>query len=156
MKKLLLLACFLICTHLSYGQSISLSDSVQIRQALDEVFRNFESLNYAEFKKIASKEIWCLVCDAGTPPGPNAQKMSRRKFHSRKLRAIASSESWARARQMNDIRLHKENHPSSDISAIITILQPGEYAPGHEGASIAIHFKKINGLFKFSGIETIP
>ncbi|QHL88368.1 hypothetical protein GU926_13375 [Nibribacter ruber] len=129
---------------------------MQIREALKEVFRNFESPNYSDFKKIAAKEIWCLVCDAGIPPRPNSQRMTRRKFYSRKLKEIVDSGSWLRVRQLNDIRLQKENHPSSDISAILTILQPGEYAPGHEGASMAIHFKKIGGEFKFSGIETIP
>ena len=156
MKKLLILTCLLIYTHLSYGQSISVSDSLQIRETLKELFRNFESPNYDGFSKISSEVIWCLICDSGRPPNPNSQKIGKKEFYSKNLKNISNSINWERASKSHDIKLHKENNSSTDITAFITIWERGEYAPGHDGAAIGIHFKKIDGVFKFSGIETIP
>ncbi|MFB9864364.1 hypothetical protein [Rufibacter immobilis] len=159
MKKFLLTTCLLICAHISFGQSINVTDSLQIREALLQVFRNFEKPNYDDFSKISSEVIYCSICDSRKPK--YSSKMSRRKFYRKNLKEIAKYSIWDRASKSNGIILFKENvgrktNQLSDITAFITVLEPGEYAPGHEGGAIGIQFKKIDGEFKFSGIETVP
>lgn len=156
MKKLLIIACFLLSSQFSFGQTVSTSDSLQIRTALQKVFKNFENPNYTEFQKIAATEIWCLICDSGQPPKPASQKLSSKDFYVNNLKHIASSTEWKRARKATDTRLHRENNSPTNITVFITLWKPDELAVGHEGAELGIHFKKEDGVFKFSGIETIP
>jgi hypothetical protein len=156
MKKLLILTCLLICANLSNGQSISVSDSLQIRKALNNVFRNFERPNYDGFSKISSEMIWCLICDSGIPPKPDSQRIGRKSFFDNYLTSIKNSDNWKRALKSNKIILHKQKAEGVIIVAFLTIWNKDEYAPGHEGAQLGIHFLNLDGEYKFAGIETVP
>ena len=156
MKRLSFIIFFLLCTQFSSAQSVSKSDSLQVMVAMEKVFRNFESPGFSEFQKIATEEIWCLVCDGALNSEYGPYKIRSKEFYDTYLKNISDSGYWKRAAKSSEIRLQKVKNSSDSITAFITIWNKNEYAPGHEGAELGIHFRKIDRSFKFSGIETIP
>jgi hypothetical protein len=50
----------------------------------------------------------------------------------------------------------KENNHRTGITVFFTIYKKDELAPGHEGGQLGMYFKKVNNVYKFAGIETIP
>jgi hypothetical protein len=146
----------MICAHFSVGQSLSGSDSLQVRNAVRELFENFDDPNYSKFEKISTDVIWCLICNSAIPLKADPQKMSRKEFYDKNLKDITNSQNWIRASKSRKIKLFIENKSSNEVTALITTWEKNEYALGHEGAQIGIHFEKVKGIFKFSGIESIP
>ena len=82
--------------------------------------------------------------------------IKRKSFFDNNLRIIKNSDSWKRALKSNEIMLHMQKADGVNIVAFLTIWKKDEYAPGHEGAQLGIHFLKVNGKYKFTGIETVP
>ncbi len=161
MKKLLIILTFLIaCNLILQGQSVSKSDSLKIYDMIRIVFVNFENPNFEEFEKISTSEIYCNLCVEVVASDPNYNNwISRVDFFNEQLIRLAKSELWESVQKASEIRYHVEpevNRHISDITVLFTILQPDEVAKGHEGAQAGLHFKNINGEFKFAGIETIP
>ncbi|MBB6610118.1 hypothetical protein H7F15_03625 [Pontibacter sp. Tf4] len=154
MKKLFLIPFLLICGYSSVGQTISELDSLGVMDAVKSVFQNFEKPNYSSFQKIAADDIWCLICNSGKPPVAASQYIDSRTFYEKLLKTIAVSADWQRAITSKEINLHRENQ--AEITAFITTWKAEEYAPRHEGSQLGIRFRKVNGVYLFSGIETVP
>ncbi len=80
----------------------------------------------------------------------------RKVFFDDHLESTKNSDSWERASRSNEIMLHRQRGDGVNIIAFLTIWEKDEYAPGHEGAQLGIHFLKVDGVYKFAGIETVP
>jgi hypothetical protein len=80
----------------------------------------------------------------------------KKDFLDNYLPTIKKSEPYQRATKSNELILINENGNRSDITVLLTIYKQNELAPEHEGVQFGIYFKKVNGEFRFAGIETIP
>ena len=157
MKRQLTILTFLITFVLfANGQSIIYSDSLNIIKSIDQVFKTFESGDFKEFKEISTTEIYCILCEGTLDSKLGPYIIKQDDFYNKYLNSIKNFESWKRAKNSKELILVQENNSRSDITAYITTWKKNEYAEGHEGAQLGIYFKKINGEFKFAGIETIP
>jgi len=157
MKKQLTILTLLITFALfANGQSIIYSDSLIIIKSIDQAFKTFESGDFKEFKKISTTEICCMICEGTLDSQLGPYIVKQDKFFNKYLDSIKNFESWKRAKKSKELILVQENKSRSDISAFFTTWKKNEFAEGHEGAQLGIYFKKINGEFKFAGIETIP
>ena len=82
--------------------------------------------------------------------------MSRKVFFFyRYLPAFRSNENIKRASLKKGMKLIVKK-PDCGIMMLATIWEPHEYANGHEGAQIELHFIKRGDLFYFTGIVSIP
>jgi hypothetical protein len=157
MKKLLLLTfLYLSLISTTYGQSVSKTDSLKVMAAVNKVFLSVENTDFSQFKKIATTKLYCYTCEGAADSKLGPYVVSRNDFMKHYLPAIKSSEYWQRAKQSDEVVLVQENKSRSDITVFITTWKEGEYAIGHEGAQLGLYFKKVNGKFRFSGMETIP
>jgi serine/threonine protein phosphatase PrpC len=140
----------------AYGQSISRADSLLLMEALENVFKSFESPDRAEFERISSDEIFCLVCDGLDLP-VQSFSINRESFFDDHLRNISVSDVWKRASRSKEIMLHEQKVGTTSIMIVfLTSWKRDELAVGHEGAQLGIHFSKVDGEYKFAGIETVP
>jgi len=97
-----------------------------------------------------------MICEGTLDSQLGPYIVKQDKFFNKYLDSIKNFESWKRAKKSKELILVQENKSRSDISAFFTTWKKNEFAEGHEGAQLGIYFKKINGEFKFAGIETIP
>lgn len=82
--------------------------------------------------------------------------IDRKSFFDTHWENIRKSEAFKRATRKTDMILLADNDQWSDISVFFTVYLKDELAAGHEGAQLGFYFKRENGTFKFSGIDTIP
>lgn len=82
--------------------------------------------------------------------------LNRKEFFDHHINRIKDSNIYIKATKSEEYALIKENYHRTDITIYFTIYQKDELAPGHEGAQLGLFFKKENGEFKFSGMDTIP
>jgi hypothetical protein len=157
MKRLLLLT-LLYLSQIStiYGQSISKTDSSKVMAAVERVFLSVESSDPSQFKKLATSKLYCYTCKGVADSKLGPYVVRRNDFIKHYLQMIKSSDYWQRAKQSDEIVLVQESKYRSDITVLITTWKEGEYATGHEGAQLGLYFKKVNGEFRFSGMDTIP
>ncbi|MBB6002694.1 hypothetical protein [Arcicella rosea] len=156
MKRFLPALILLFGVTICNGQSISKKDSLLIMKALNNVFKNFKNPDFVEFQKISTKVIYCIICEDSKNSKLGIYDLKRNDFFNKHLKAIKNSESWKRASKSKEIILYKQNSRRADVIAFLTTWKANEYALGHEGAQLGIYFIKENGVFKFSGLETIP
>lgn len=145
----------LICLSLSKStsaQSLSKTDSLQISNAIEQLFRVIAKPNYQQFKSIAASKIRCGIC--GTDQSSKA--LSKKTFFDQHLKTLGQNETWQRAARKINPKYLLENQTYSDISVFFQTYQPAEIAKGHEGAQLGVWFKREKGQLKFAGLESIP
>ena len=148
------LAILLLCTNGLLGQEISFSDSLEIRQLNQELFDAIYLLDRKSVMEMSAPKIYCTVCTNTTDFSKKPYMIDKNEFISQHLITIRDSEFFKRAKMSSKLNLVREE--SGEIVALWRILKPNEIAPGHEGGQLGIYFKKLNGSYSFSGIETIP
>ncbi|MET3125841.1 hypothetical protein ABID42_000943 [Arcicella rosea] len=156
MKRFLTILILIFGVSICKGQSISKNDSLLVMRSLNNVFKNFKNPDFVEFQKISTKVIYCIICEDSKNSKLGIYNLKRNDFFNKHLKAIKNSESWKRASKSKEIILYKQNSRRADVIAFLTTWKANEFAPGHEGAQLGIYFIKENGIFKFSGLETIP
>ena len=157
MKKIFpILICLLSWSIGSYGQTIDKSDSLKVMEAVSKVFMNFRSPTFSEFKEISTNEITCTICEGALDLKLGQYVIKRKDFFNIYLKEVLNDGHWERASNSKEIMLGKGYKPKDDIIVYFTTWKMNEYAPGHEGAQLGIHFKKVDGQFKFAGISSIP
>ena len=159
MKKKSYIIIFLLLTSFSLlGQNIEKSDSLKIIATLETVFEIFENPDYMNFKSISTNQIYCIPCSDKPDLRNNPYMYNRKDFFKNYLTKIYELEYWKKAVNSEKIIFFKDsrNKKFVDIIVFITTWKENEFAEGHEGAQLGLHFKKIEGEYKFAGIETIP
>lgn len=156
MKRFLTILILIFGVSICKGQSISKNDSLLIMRSLNNVFKNFKNPDFVEFQKISTKVIYCIICEDSKNSKLGIYNLKRNDFFNKHLKAIKNSESWKRASKSKEIILYKQNSRRAYVIAFLTTWKANEFALGHEGAQLGIYFIKENGIFKFSGLETIP
>jgi hypothetical protein len=157
MIRTFLIFSFLILWNSSIGQVISQKDSLEILRKAEIVFNLFENPDYTLFKEISTDRIYCILCfDLPFLGEEDPYILDRKEFFDYHLKKINTYDNFIRATKSTEIILLKENDHRTDITIYFTIYQKDELAPGHEGAQLGLYFKKVNGEFKFSGMDTIP
>ena len=156
MRKFLLFAvCLFLAGTSCYGQAVSKADSLQLMAAADKFFALVDKPNRAVFKATAATQIFCLLCKGVSASGRNPYYVSSDVFFNNYLRTFQKHNDVRRARLKRGVRVHFEKQVP-DFLLLLTTWLPNEYANGHEGAQIGLHFLKRNGVFYFAGIESIP
>jgi len=156
MKRYLTVCLFFVGTSVCNGQSFSQTDSLEIMEALDKVFKSFENPHFSEFRKISTEEIMCFICEDASGSERGSYTVERKSFFDKYLMKIKGYDSWKRASISKEFILHKPNSAGVDIIVFLRTWNKNEYAPGNEGAQLGIYFLKVKGVLKFSGMETIP
>lgn len=123
---------------------------------VDSVFKVFADQNFSEFEKISTNKIYCTMCFDRPDSKDDHYMLDRRSFFDHYLENIGKSDVFNRATRKINIILVADNNRWSDISVFFTVYQRDELAPRHEGAQLGFYFKRENGGFKFSGIDTVP
>lgn len=156
MKKTFLAFLLIFCLQrVCVAQIVSKADSIEILKTADKFFELVQNPNDKEFEKIAAHEIYCLICEGVPTTGRKPNIVSRKVFFDKYLRAFRSYENIKRASLKKGMKLIVEK-PDSSIMMLVTTWEPNEYANGHEGAQIELHFIKRGDLFYFTGIASIP
>lgn len=145
-----------LLTSPSWSQTISISDSLEIRNKVHTVFELFENPDFSEFEKISTEKIYCIICFNRPDLIDEPFMLDRKEFFDNHLKEINKSDHFIRAKKSKKIILIKDNDHRTDITVFFTIYEEDELYPGHEGGQLGIFFKKVNGDYKFAGIETIP
>jgi len=140
----------------SWSQTIQQSDSSAVINQMNAVFHLFTHPDLTAFKDISTEKIYCIICFDKADLSEQPYMLDRKDFFLNYLKMISGSESFLRAKQSNKKVLIKEDDHRSDITILFTTYTRNELAPGHEGGQMGFYFKKVNGIYKFSGVETIP
>ena len=154
-RRLTILITFLFFTSLSFGQRVSETDSLLIISKVKSVFNVFRKPNFSEFKKLSTERIYCIIC-LDKPEFRDAPNMERRRFYNHHLKEIGQCDGFTRAMKSTEVILVNEIGDRTGITVLFTIYKKDELAPGHEGGQLGMYFKKVNNVYKFAGIETIP
>lgn len=155
-RQLTILTIFLFFTSLTFGQRVSKKDSLLIMIKVKSVFNVIKNPVFSEFEKLSTEKIYCIICFAKPDFTDTPYMLERRKFYDNHLKEFGQSNSFSRALKSTDIIIIKNNDHRTDVTVLFTIYQRGELAPGHEGGQLGMYFKKVNNVYKFAGIETIP
>jgi hypothetical protein len=155
MKNLTIVCLLILGSFKAHGQRVSLSDSLKVMEALEQVFQMFEKPDYAQFEKASTDSIYCTTCFKGPEGLTNGYFLDRKIFFSSHLASFQMNE-MKRARKSTKIHLFSQKSEVSEIIAFIEIWKKDEIVLGHEGGSIGLHFKQDNQRFRFSGIEFVP
>lgn len=146
----------MFANSLAYGQDINEKDSLKIVRAVGIVIHNFENPDYNKFEDISTEVIYCILCDGTLESKLDPYVIYRKDFFENHLTNITNFESWKRATTSEELRLIREESKRSDITAYLTTWKKDEWVKGHEGAELGLYFKKVDGEYRFAGIETIP
>jgi len=155
-KTIKILTILLFGATSSFGQNISSADSLKIVKASETLFAAIETNDKEILTNISTDKIYCIICSNSTDLSDSPYMFDKKDFLENHLEKIKISESYQRAYKSDELILVKESGYRSDITAFWTIYQKDELAPGHEGGQFGVYFKKVNGEFKFAGMETIP
>ena len=155
-KQFTTLIVFLSFSFLSFGQSVTQTDSILIMSKVKAVFHAFNNPVFAEFKNLSTEKIYCIICFNSNEVSNRTNLIERTKFFKSYLRKIRQSESFKRAISSNTIYLVKDKDYRTEITVLFTIYKKDELAPVHEGGQLGMHFRKVNNVYKFAGVETIP
>ncbi len=155
-RDLAILFVLFFWTSFSWGQTVAKSDSIEIMSKVKTVFTLFEKPNFRDFEKISTEKIYCINCFDKHDFREDSYMIDRKEFFEKELKKINQTEYFSRAKKANEIMLTKENDCRTDITVFFTTYKKDELAPGHEGGQLGIYFKKVNGEYKFAGLETIP
>lgn len=140
----------------SWGQKVSVGDSLKIMTQVDSIFKLFVDPDFSEFEKISTTRIYCTMCFDKPDFKDDRYMLDRKLFFDSYLKDIGKSNLFNRATKKIDILFITDNNRWSDFSVFFTVYQKDELANGHEGGQLGLYFKRHNSNFKFSGIETIP
>tara|TARA_B100001109_G_scaffold254890_2_gene255875 strand:- start:47 stop:520 length:474 start_codon:yes stop_codon:yes gene_type:complete len=155
-KTLKILTILLLSSTTLFGQKISSIDSLKVAEAFTALFAAIDSEDLEALDNMSTDKIYCIICSNSPDLSDSPYMYDKKDFLENHLKKIKNSESYQRATKSDELILVKENDHRTDITAFWTIYQRNELAPGHEGGQFGIYFKKINGEYKFAGMETIP
>jgi hypothetical protein len=157
MKKIIYILIILLFGSTSiYGQKIPSSDSLKIIKSCKTLFSAIKSNDMPSLMRMSTDKIYCIICSDSPDLSDSPYMFEKKDFLDNYLPTIKKSEPYQRATKSNELILINENGNRSDITVLLTIYKQNELAPEHEGVQFGIYFKKVNGEFRFAGIETIP
>jgi len=155
-KTLKILIIFLLGSTTLFGQKLSSNDSLKVVDACKYLFTAIDLNDMESLANMSTDKIYCILCSDSPDFSESPYMYDKKDFIENYLDKIKNSESYQRATTSEELKLFKENDHNTNIIAFWTIYEQDELAPGHEGAQFGIYFKKVNGEFKFAGLETIP
>lgn len=125
-------------------------------ESVDTVFALFEDPDFTTFERISIEKIHCMICFDQPDFADEPYMLDRIEFYEKHLSRIKQFDNFIRATRSKDVMFIRENGQIADVTVFFTTYQKDELAPGHEGGQFGISFKKVNGEFKFAGMETVP
>lgn len=155
-KTIKILTILLLGSTSLFGQKISSTDSLKVAEAFTALFAAIDSDDMETLDNMSTAKIYCILCSESPDLSESPYMYDKKDFLENHLEKIKNSESYQRATKSDELMLVKENDPRTGITAFWTIYKRVELAQGHEGGQFGIYFKKVNGEFKFAGMETIP
>jgi hypothetical protein len=175
MKNILLILLFIVLTKLSYGQSeyepqlrkLSKADSVVLAETFLEFVKAIELKDERKIIALSLDSINCNLCLTNDHPKDNIIPIET--FINQTFRSFVSSQLY-KAIKNNRLQLSigiiknfkPKNVPFNfpkDLKLYEVWVQtylPNEWVKGHEGQSHTFEFIKVDGLFKFYGLSSIP
>ncbi|UII20470.1 hypothetical protein [Fulvivirga ligni] len=139
-----------------FGQNITRSDTLEVVQTYESLFSAIETNDHESLMEISTDQIYCIICFDSSDFSESPYMIEKEDFFENHLSSVRNSEAYQRATKSERIILINENGHRSDITALWTIYDRNELAPGHEGGQFGMYFKKKGEKFKFAGMETIP
>lgn len=155
-KYLKILSLLLFGSSPIFGQQVSYSDSIKIVQTYKTLFTAINNNDMKTLMKMSNDNIYCLICFDGPDFSDTPYMIEKKNFLENFLPKIKEAEFYQRATKSDEKHFIYENDHRSDITVLWTVYKKDELALGHEGAQFGIYFKKVNGVFKFAGMEMIP
>ncbi|MPV86726.1 hypothetical protein [Ostreibacterium oceani] len=155
-KTIKILAILLFSPTSIFGQDISSTDSLKVVKTFETLFVAIETDDMDTLTNISTDRIYCIICSDYPDLTDSPYIFDKKAFLKNHLEKIKNSEPYQRATKSDKLILVRGNDHRTDITAFWTIYKQDELAPGHEGVQFGVHFKKVNGEFKFAGMETIP
>lgn len=157
MKKFIKIVIFLLTGSTSmFGQKVSTTDSLKIVETAKILFSAIEANDMETIIGMTTDNVYCMICSDSIDFSDSPFIFEKNDFLENYLRNIKASKSYQRATKSNVSILINENNHRNGVLALWTIYKKDELAPGHEGGQFGIYFQKLNGQFKFGGMETIP
>jgi hypothetical protein len=129
---------------------------LKVVKAFETLFTAIETDDMETLTNISNDRIYCIICSDSSDFTDSPYMFDKKDFLENHLEKIKNSETYQRATKSDQLILIKENDQRTDITAFWTIYKQDELAPVHEGGQFGIYFKRVNGEFKFAGMETIP
>ena len=144
-------------TASAWHQKISESDSLRIIEQCKVLLNAIEKNDSIVLDSISTDSIYCPVCVI-VPDLLSSRPYAIHKdeFYGIYLQQIKNSEHYQKAAAGTKHIIVQENNSQTDYVIFWSTYQPNELGEGHEGAQFGIDFRKIDGIFMFSGMETIP
>jgi hypothetical protein len=167
MKEIAAILCFFLLGMIhSCGQSIDKekvkdvagSDSVKAVETLKEIFKSFKNVNFQEFEKISSDSIYCMICFKETDFSDKPYMLNRRDFFDNHLQQIIESDIYQNGKLLKNIQIEwtpNDNFKRSDLIVLAENFK-GDGILEEDRQQTGFYMKKVDGNFKFSGIETLP
>ncbi|HTO14765.1 MAG TPA: hypothetical protein VLZ83_03300 [Edaphocola sp.] len=155
-KYLKILILLLFGSTSIFGQEVNCSDSLKIVETYKTLFTSINNNDMEAIIEMSNDKIYCLICFDGPDFSDTPYMIEKKNFLENFLLKIKETEFYQRATKSDENHFIYENDHRSDITVLWTVYKQDELALGHEGAQFGIYFKKVNGVFKFAGIETIP
>jgi hypothetical protein len=151
-----ILTVLLLSSTFIFGQKASSTDSLKVVKTFKELFTAIKTNDMKTITSISTAKIYCMICSDSTDFSDLPYMLDRKDFIENHLPTIKNSDSYQRAIKSDELIVVKEDDHRTDITVFWTIYKQDELALGHEGGQFGIYFRKVNGEFKFAGMETIP
>ncbi len=155
-NTLILIITLFYCSTFIFGQSVSSSDSLKIIRANELLFSAIENNDFETIKALSTDKIYCMICSNSTDFSQSPFMFEKIDFIKNHIPTIKENPLFHRAIQSTELLLINEDEHRKGITALWTIYKKNELSPGHEGGQFGVFFRKVNGEFKFAGLETIP
>lgn len=155
-RSSIILIFFLCFSPLSFGQKVNQRDSLMIMSQVKAVFKLFSNPVLSDFERLSTNKIYCIICSDKPDTSEEPYIYDKRIFFDKYLKKVGQSDYFNRAMKSSDIIIVEENDRRTDIIVLFTVYKKNELALGHEGGQLGMYFKKVNNVYKFAGLETIP
>lgn len=175
MKKTPFILTFIVLTYLSYGQGeykeqlqkLSKADSSLLAQTFSEFIKAIELKESRKIKELSLDNINCNLCLTNDLPEDNIIPIDT--FINQSYRNFVSSPLYnaiKKNRLQQSIGIVKNFKPKNvpdnfpkDLKLYEVWVQtylPNEWAKGNEGQSHTFEFIKVDNIFKFYGLSSVP
>jgi len=169
MKRKFFFLIFSIATIISSAQKkevISLKDSIELNKSLRFLITAIQKHDSISIKSISLPILHCPICNSGFPEKLEFQfddfvkVLFTYNFLQRIFDDYKSDQFFYYINKVKDLSIPYLKNIKIDELIIyeifFDILNPNEFAPGHEGAQFLFQFIKSNNRFVLFGMMTIP
>lgn len=146
----------LLGSNILFGQEVSHADSIEITNACKSLFDTFENKDTVALYGCSTDKIYCISCYEEHEYTDTSYFFDKEEFIENHFWSIGTIDLIERSKKYNQFMLVKEPNEQLEITIFWTTYKPNELGQGREGAQLGIHFKKVDGEFKFAGMETVP